>query len=102
MIQTFLNWLKLDAQNLIVEVWWIPLILWLALVVVGVVDVANNTLTRRAKIIWIAAILLVPLVGLFAYSTFCLARADYHMLEFLFRKRKRTHRRDSRASTLTH
>jgi hypothetical protein len=34
-----------------------------------------------------ACILLLPLVGLAAYSISCLIRADYYMVDFLFRKR---------------
>ena len=88
MIRTLFNWLTLDAQNFITEVWLAALILWIALVVMGLLSVKTNTLTREAKLGWAAAIILLPLAGLFAYCIFCLTRVDYHMLEFLFRKRK--------------
>ena len=101
MIRTILNWLKLDAQNLIAEVWWAMLILWVALVLVAVFDVSTNTITGTTKFVWVSAIVLLPLVGLFAYCAFCLTRADYHMLEFLFRRRRSTRRRESSASAPT-
>ncbi len=101
MLRTIVNWLRLDAQNFIAEVWWAALILWIALVVMGIVDVSTNVLGRGAKIAWVAVIVLIPLAGLFAYSLLSLARADYHMLEFLFRKRKSGKRRNSRASAST-
>lgn len=88
MIRTFSNWLRLDAQNFIAEVWYAALILWIALVILGILSVGTHTLTKKSKIIWIAVIVALPLVGLFAYCIFCLTRVEYHMLEFLFRKRK--------------
>lgn len=101
MIQTFFNWLRLDAQNLIVEVWWCALILWCLLVVISIADVATNTLTRGGKVAWTGAIVLLPLAGLFAYCAFCLKRADYYMFEFLFRKRKGPHRKHPAGNTST-
>lgn len=96
MIDTFLNFIKLDTQNFIVEVWWICLVLWVALLVVGITDIATNTLTKGSKIAWIVTILALPMLGLFAYCIFCLARADYHWLEFLTMKRKSSRRGGSR------
>lgn len=98
MIQTFFNWLRLDAQNFIVEVWWCALILWIALLAISITDVASAPLSRGAKAAWIFTILLVPAVGLAAYCVFCLMRADYYMLEFLFRRRKRPRRSQSKSS----
>lgn len=90
MIRTFTNWLRLDAQNFIAEVWYAALLLWLALVALGILSVGTHNLTRGMKIAWTAVIVLLPLFGLFAYCVFCLTRVDYHMLEFLFHKRKGT------------
>ena len=90
MIRTFTNWLRLDAQNLIAEVWWAMLIIWCALVLIAVFDIATHTFTATTKLGWICAVVFLPLVGLFAYCLYSLAKADYHMLEFLFRKRKST------------
>jgi Flp pilus assembly pilin Flp len=95
MIQTITNWLRLDAQNYITEVWYAVLILWVALVIIGILSVVSNTLTNQSKTMWIALILCVPLAGLFAYCIFCLTRVEYHLLEFLFRKRKSTLRSNS-------
>ena len=95
MIRTILNWLKLDAQNLIVEVWWALLLLWVVLIVVAIFDVSTNTITGTTKFVWISAIVLLPMIGLFAYCVFCLTRADYHMLEFLFRRRRSSRRKES-------
>ncbi len=88
MIRTFTNWLRLDAQNLITEVWWAVLILWIALVTLGILSVRTQSLTFGAKLVWIAAIVALPLLGLFAYCTFCLTRVDYHMIDFLFQRRR--------------
>ncbi len=98
MINTFFNWIKLDAQNLIVEVWWVSLILWILLLLAGISDIATNTLTKSSKAAWMATIVLVPMIGLFTYCIFCLTRADYHWLEFLLMKRKGSRRKGSKAS----
>ena len=90
MIRTISNWLRLDAQNLIAEVWWAMLIIWVALLLIALVDIATHTFSLTSKLGWICAVIFLPLVGLFAYCLYSLARADYHMLEFLFRKRKST------------
>jgi len=101
MIRTLINWLTLDAQNFIAEVWWILLALWIALVIVGISDVATHTLTRGGKFAWIVTILIVPIAGLFAYCILCLVRADYHMLEFLIRRRKSPRKKERHASAPT-
>ena len=88
MIRTFTNWLRLDAQNFITEVWWAMLILWIALVVLGILSVRSQNLTGGTKSLWVEAILGLPLLGLFAYCAFCLTRVDYYMVDFMFRKRK--------------
>ena len=98
MINTVINWLKLDAQNFIAEVWWAALILWVVLVAVGISDIATNTLTTTSKAIWIAIVVLLPMAGLFAYCLFCLTRVDYHWLEFLFMRRKNSRSKGSSAS----
>ena len=88
MIRTFTNWLRLDAQNLITEVWWAMAILWVALIVLGLLSVRSQNLTAGSKLMWVAAIICLPLIGLFVYCIFCLTRVDYYMIDFLFRKRK--------------
>ena len=90
MIRTFTNWLRLDAQNLIAEVWWAVLLLWVALVIFGIMSVASQNMEGGSKAIWIGVIIALPLVGLFAYCVFCLTRVDYYMLDFLFRRKKNT------------
>jgi hypothetical protein len=101
MIQTLFNLLEFNAQNLIIEVWWCALALWVALLVIAITDVATNTISRGGKLAWSMAIVLVPLVGLFAYCVFCLRRADYYMFEFLTRKRKGPRHKGAGKSTST-
>ncbi|MFT5107443.1 MAG: hypothetical protein ACI8XO_003133 [Verrucomicrobiales bacterium] len=88
MIRTITNWLRLDAQNFIAEVWWSMLALWIALVILAILSVRTQNLTRGSKSAWIAAIIGLPLIGLFTYCAFCLTRVDYYMVDFLFRKKK--------------
>lgn len=87
MLHTLFNWLKFDVQNLIVEVWWCVAALWGALVLISLIDVAVSNLRRGEKALWMVLILLLPLGGLAAYCIACLFRADYYMIDFLFKKR---------------
>ena len=87
MLQTLVNWLKFDIQNLIVEVWWCVAALWLALVVISLIDLAGSSLKSWEKALWMALVVLLPFVGLAFYCIACMIRADYYMVEFLFKKR---------------
>jgi len=87
MLQTFFKWLRLDAQNYIPAVWYAVAVIWLALVVMSIFSVRSQTITAQSKTIWTSLIILLPMGGLFAYCLYCLTRIDYHMVDFLFRKK---------------
>ena len=87
MLQTVVNWLTFDIQNLIVEVWWCVAALWLALLLIAVFDVVASSLRIWEKTIWLVLIVLLPFAGLAAYCIACLLRAEYYMIDFLFKKR---------------
>ena len=88
MREILFKWIKLDAQTIIPEVWYVVGVLWLCVVIIGLISIKSQAMASSVKLRWSALIVLVPFIGMLAYCVYCLTKVDYHMLEFLMVKKK--------------
>lgn len=58
-------------------------LVWLSLVLNCMASIRQQSFTAKAMLVWAAGIVFVPVLGMAAYLTYCLFRADYSFLKFI-------------------
>ena len=59
-------------------------IIWVLLLVAAFLSIRSQTFGAVAKWIWFLVILALPILGLAIYAVWCLVRADWSFLKFIF------------------
>ena len=61
--------------------YWILASTWGVLVLLGAWSVCSKPMGMASRIFWLAAIIFLPIIGLFAYVVSCLIYADWEVLK---------------------
>lgn len=61
-------------------VWWMVGFIWLLVVICALTSIAGRRFSRRAKVMWAALVVGVPLLGLLAYLPFSLNQELFPLL----------------------
>ncbi|MBL9177768.1 MAG: PLDc_N domain-containing protein [Verrucomicrobiaceae bacterium] len=70
---------------------WAMGLVWLALVLNCLASLKHRDISSRARLIWVAIVVVVPILGMAAYLLFCLVTADYSFLKFFLAPPKQRH-----------
>lgn len=81
MYQAFTHFLTLTALNTAVEVYYGLALAWLLFLGTGISSVLSSRGALRLKLFWMALIIGLPVIGLFAYCVVCILCADYGFLK---------------------
>lgn len=71
---------SLEAVTIIPEVYWGLLAVFVLLLGVSVASVLSQPFGAGGKVLWIAVLVLLPLLGLWIYAARCVIFADYSFL----------------------
>lgn len=75
------RFLKVDYQNMIPEVAIFAVGVWLLILVCAFLSIASQPISGKAKWLWVAVVVMVPLLGCAIYCVYCLSRQDYSFLK---------------------
>jgi hypothetical protein len=81
MIQVLINFFSFNALNTPPEVYAALGSVWLLLLLAGMASVFSQNFGIWLKLLWLLLMITIPVGGLFLYSVFCLATADYSFLK---------------------
>lgn len=76
----FKRLLSMEAVTVIPEVYWGLLVVFIIFLLVSAASVISQPFGAGMKALWLAVLLLLPLLGLWIYSLRCIIFADYSFL----------------------
>lgn len=82
-----INFLSLNVLNTHPAVYWALAAVWISLCVSAFHSLRSQETSAGSRAVWMGVILFLPILGLAAYSVFCLIKADWGFLKPLFQSR---------------
>ncbi len=83
MRETLLRFITIQPLNDHDIIAWALALIWLLLIFNCVASLRQQPITSKARLVWAVGIVCAPILGMAAYLTYCLFKADYSFLKFL-------------------
>jgi membrane protein DedA with SNARE-associated domain len=81
MITVLIRLLTLNAQNVIPEVLWALLVIYLGALLVTISSVWVTNSSAASRLIWLVVVIAIPFLGIISHCLRCLMLADISMLK---------------------